>query len=156
MSRLEVPLKHRLLYATGDLLLRAELILLVKDGLGGWHKEAFRHDSGSEISTMPAYRAKKLRLPVPLQAAPGAVHGPTGLEIRSGYLRVIIPGLDAKECAFPCFFLGDPDVFPSPRHPSSVPRNLLGLSGVIDQLRVYCDGTPTPGSLHGNLVVERK
>jgi hypothetical protein len=62
MSRLEVPLKHRTLYATGDILLRPELTLLLKDAAGIWHKETFRIDSGSEITTLPAYRAKKLGL----------------------------------------------------------------------------------------------
>jgi hypothetical protein len=65
MSRLEVPLKHRTLWATGDILLRAELVLLIKDNLGRY------------------------------------------------------------------------------------------LSGVIDQLRTYCDGTSTPAALHGNLIVEK-
>jgi hypothetical protein len=37
MSRLEVPFKHRTLWATGDLLLRAELDFFLKDrwGRGG-------------------------------------------------------------------------------------------------------------------------
>jgi hypothetical protein len=36
--------------------------LLLKDAAGIWHKETFRIDSGSEITTLPAYRAKKLGL----------------------------------------------------------------------------------------------
>jgi hypothetical protein len=36
MSRLEVPLLHRVLWSTGDLLLRAELGLLLKDKAGHW------------------------------------------------------------------------------------------------------------------------
>ena len=125
MSRLEVPLKHRTLYATGDILLRAELTLLLKDAAGIWHKETFRVDSGSEITTLPAYRAKKLRLPLPQHSARGALHHPTGLEIRSGYVRVAVPGLDTTEYVFPCFFLGDPDAAPPLGPPASVPRNLL-------------------------------
>lgn len=63
MSRLEKPLDHDILWATGDLLLQAELDLLLKDASGAWHQEAFRVDSGANITTMPASRAKALNLP---------------------------------------------------------------------------------------------
>jgi hypothetical protein len=155
MSRLEVPLRHRILWATGDILLRAELDLLLQDRSATWQRQVFRVDSGSEMTTMPAYRARQLGLPLPQKAATGATHQPTGLGLRSGYLRIRVPGLDANEYVVPCFFLGDPDT-PAPKGPpAALPRNLLGLSGVIDKLRVYCDGTPAPpGALYGNLVVE--
>jgi hypothetical protein len=156
MPRLEVPLKHRTLFATGDILLRAELLLLVRDHAGVWHPENFRVDYGSEITTMSAHRAKKLGLPLPKQATPGVVHHPTALEIRSGYLRVTVPGLDATEYTFPCFFLGDPNKLSPRQPPAAVPRSLLGLSGVVNQLLIYCDGTPSPGAIHGNLIVETK
>jgi|GEM_PF-2910012 len=77
MSRLEVPFQYRTLWATGDLLLRAELNLLLKDASGKWRPETFLVDSGSEMTTMPAYWARKLGLPMPQQAAPGAVHTQT-------------------------------------------------------------------------------
>jgi hypothetical protein len=157
MSRLAVPLLDRKLWATGDILLRAELDLLLKDGSGVWTQETFRVDSGTEMTTMPAYRAKQLNLPLPPHSAPGAVHTQTGLEIRFGYLRVKVSGMDQTEYVFPCFFLGDPDTVPDPNAPPSTrPRNLFGLSGVVNQIRIYFDGDPTPGALYGNLVVERK
>jgi hypothetical protein len=51
---------------------------------------------------------------------------------------------------FPCYFLGDPDVPP----PTPV-KNLLGLSGVINQVRLGFDGTWSPGTPWGILVVEK-
>ena len=36
MSRLVVPLKYRALRATGDVLVRADLELLLKDNFGNW------------------------------------------------------------------------------------------------------------------------
>src|SRR5947209_5468888 len=102
MSRLEVPLKHRILFATGDLLLRAELDLLLKDNQGTWRPVAFLVDSGAEMSTMPAFLARQLDLPLPQKPAFGAVHSQTGLEIRSGFLRVRVAGMDPTEHAFPC------------------------------------------------------
>jgi hypothetical protein len=155
MPRLEVPLKHRLLYSTGDLLLRAELDLLLKDNLGNWRPQTFLVDSGTEMSTMPASLARQLDLPLPQRAAPGAVHAQTGLEIRSGYLRVRVAGMDPTEYAFPCLFLGDPDVPVPTGLPAVRPRTLLGLPGVIEKLRLSFDGTPVPGAPYGQLIVEK-
>jgi hypothetical protein len=156
MSRLAVPLVDRKLWATGDVLLRAELELLLKDDSGAWRQQTFLVDSGSEMTTMPAFVAKRLNLPMPRQAASGAVHRQTGLEIRSGSLRVRIVGMDQTEHAFPCFFLGDPDNPVQPGRPAVArPRNLLGLSGVIDQLRIVFDGSPVLNAQYGRLIVEK-
>jgi len=156
MSRVEVPLTHRTLYATGDVLLRAELGLFLKDHSGGWNLQTFLVDSGSEMTTMPAWLARQLDLPMPQRAATGGVHRQTGLGIRSGLLRARVAGMDLTEYVFPCLFLGDPGTpVPTTKGPG-VPRNLLGLPGVIDKLRLLFDGTPTPTALYGNLVVEKR
>jgi hypothetical protein len=156
MSRLQIPLLDRKLWATGDVLLRAELDLVLKDILGNWVPETFRVDSGAEMSTMSAFRANQIGLPLPHKPAPGVRHGQTGLEIRSGYLRAKIVGMDQTEYAFPCFFLGDPNTPPNPNAPpATIPRNLLGLSGVINQVRISFEGDPLPGALYGTLIVEK-
>ena len=54
MSRLEVPLLGRKLWATGDILVRAELDLLLKDAAGNLAAETFRADPGSEMTTLTA------------------------------------------------------------------------------------------------------
>ncbi len=156
MSRLVVPVRYRTLWATGDILLRAELDLLLADHRGAWKQETFLIDSGSEITTVPASLAKKLDLPMPQKPAGGVVHQQTGLEIRSGFLRAQVAGMDGTADAIPCFFLGDPDAPPGANPPSAVPRKLLGLSGVIDQLRILFDGTPTQGAPYGNGIVEKQ
>jgi hypothetical protein len=157
MSRLAVPLLYRTLFASGDVLLRAEVDLLIKDDRGVWHQETFRVDSGAEMTTMFAPLAKQLGVPTPQHAVPNAVHAQTGLEIRSGVLRVQVVGMDATEYAFPCFFLGDPSGPPAtPISPPAVPRTLLGLSGVINQLRITFDGDAGPGAPYGHLIVEKK
>jgi hypothetical protein len=43
MSRLQKPLNDRVLWSTGDLILWAELDLLLKDGLGNWQAQTFRN-----------------------------------------------------------------------------------------------------------------
>jgi hypothetical protein len=158
MSRLIVPLLDKKLWSTGDILLRAELDLLLKDSAGNWQpSETFRVDSATDMTTMPAYRARQLGLPMPVNAAVGVTHAQSGLDVRSGYLRVQVAGMDQTEYAFPCFFLGDPSTVPNPKTaPALMAKNLLGLSGVVNQIRISFDGDPTPGALYGYMIVEKK
>ena len=156
MSRLDIPILGRTLWATGDLLLSAKLELLLKDRVGGWWQESFLFDSATEMTTFPAPLAKLFNLPMPNQAARGIVHNQTGQVIRSGYLRAQVVGMDGTEYAFPCFFLGDPNAPVSTNPGPMTPRKLLGLSGVINQIRLALDGTPGgPGAMYGYLTVEK-
>jgi hypothetical protein len=156
MSRLQTPLRHHILWGTGDLILRAYLDLLLKDGQGNWHPKIFRVDSASDMTTLPAYDAKQMGLALPRHPSP-IIHQQTGLEVRSGHIRCLVVGLDPTEYAFPCFFLGDPDAPPDPRAPSAtLPRYLLGLSGVVDKVRWTFDASPAgPHAPHGYLTVEK-
>jgi hypothetical protein len=157
MSRLETPLLYRTLWATGDVLLRAKLKLLLKTTGGIWKPLRFIVDSGSEITTMSAFAAKRLGLPMPQKASLGVLHQPTGLAIRSGSLQARIAAMDQTEYAFPCIFLGDPDTPVNPSLPSArVPQNLLGLAGVVDKVRITFDGEGRPGAAYGYLVIDRR
>jgi hypothetical protein len=155
VSRLALPLKYQTLWNTGDIILRGELDLLLKDSAGNWPQQTFRVDSASDMTTFPAFRAKQLGLPIPKNPAP-LTHEQTGLEVRSGYLRCQVVGLGSTEYIFPCFFLGDPDTPPAPATPPArVPRNLLGLSGVIDKMRISFDGKAVPPHApYGHVIVE--
>jgi hypothetical protein len=156
VSRLEVPLLGKTLVATGDILLRAELDLLIKTNAQTWEQVVFRVDSGTEMTTMPAAQAKLLDLPLPINPVWGLKHAQTGLEIRTGVIRVRVVGMDGTEYVFPCYFLGDPNTPFSPAQ-AAVPRNLLGLTGVVDKVRIAFDGKPAgPAAPHGNLVVEKQ
>jgi hypothetical protein len=127
---------------------RAELALEIKTDRGNWETVTFLLDSGTEMTTMPSADAQNRGLPLPKRPMPGL--SLRGLEVRSGLLRARIPGMDATEYIFPCYFLGDPNS-------SAVsPRNLLGLTGVIDQIRLIFDGTPKPVAPRGVLVVEKQ
>lgn len=65
--------------------------------------------------------------------------------------------MDQTEYVFPCFFLGNPNTLPDPNAPPpTMPRNLMGLSGVVNQIRISFDGGPTPAALYGNLIVEKR
>jgi hypothetical protein len=113
MSRLAIPVTGLPLYATGDVMLSAWLRLHLRDGAGNFAARDFRVDSGTDITTFPAYQARRLGLY--LSARPAAVtHEQTGLEVRSGMLAFRIDGMDATLYAAPCFFLGDPNTPPTP------------------------------------------
>jgi hypothetical protein len=132
------------------------LDLLLKDNKGNWHPKTFRADSASDMTTLPAFFAKQMGLPLPQRVAP-VRHEQTGLEVRSGSIRCQVVGMDQTEYAFPCFFLGDPDTPPNPKlPPAQRPRYLLGLTGVVDKVRWTFDGTPAGlQAPHGYMIVEK-
>ena len=148
MSRLEVPLAYRTLRTTGDVVVHAELVLEIKTDHGVWEAFDFLIDPGTEMTTMSAGEATSENLPIPSRPVTGLLlHGQ---EVRRGLLRARIPGMDATEYVFPCYFLGNPNVRPAKS------RNLLGLTGVINQIRLIFDGTSTLAAPCGILVVEKK
>lgn len=155
MSPLQVPLIGKTILTTGDTLLRGELDLLIKTNAQTWEQVVFLVDSGSEMTSMPAAHAKLLDLPMPINPVPGLTHAQTGLEIRAGVIRVQVLGMDGTEYLFPCYFLGDPNRPISPVQSPVVPRHLLGLTGVIDKIRMSFDGKSSGAAPYGNLVVEK-
>jgi hypothetical protein len=54
-----------MVWATGDIVLRAELDLLIRYDNGILRPETFRVDSGTEMTSMAAAGAKALHLPMP-------------------------------------------------------------------------------------------
>jgi hypothetical protein len=99
------------------------------------------------MTTMYGSEARNLDLPIPKQPVRGLTL--RGQEVRRGVLRARIPGLDATEYVFPCYFLGDPNI------PIVGSKNLLGLTGVIDKVRLTFDGTPSGTARYGLLIVEK-
>jgi hypothetical protein len=65
--------------------------------------------------------------------------------------------MDGTEYVFPCYFVGDPKKSVRHAQAAPVPRNLLGLTGVIDKILLSFDGKPGgPGAPYGTLVVEKQ
>jgi hypothetical protein len=73
MSHLGVPLLSKFVWKTGEILLRAELDLLIKDNSGAWQMQSFRVDPGTEMTSMPAALARSLDLPMPRNPIPGGL-----------------------------------------------------------------------------------
>jgi hypothetical protein len=149
MTRLERPLGLRRLRATGEIVLRAELDLTIKTNLGTWVNAVFLVDSGMEMTTMWAATAKEWDLPIPRRPVPR--FGLHGQEVRAGLLRARIVGMDLTEYVFPCYFIREPSTPPPP-----TAKNLLGLTGVIDRVRLTFDGATAPGVPYGVLIVEKR
>ena len=97
MSRLEVPLQWRTLQTTGDTVLWADLFLSLKTTRGAWEDIRFRVDPGTEMTTMPAFDAKALALPIPKKPVSRLVlHGqeaPAGLLRAAGRRYGLRPSL---------------------------------------------------------------
>jgi len=153
MTRLEVPLIGRRIRATGDIVIRAELDLLLRDQDDTLRPVTFRVDTATDMSTMPAWLARQINLPLPKNPVPNMSHT-SGLAVRNGLLRARVIGMDPVEFVLPCYFLGDPDVFPDPSQPAVLFRSLLGLTGVVDKIRLLFDGKPSAGGKYGLLIVE--
>jgi hypothetical protein len=155
---LRVPLLGRLLRATGDVMLRAELLLVVADTDQDWHLLPFRSDSGTEITTMQAALARHLKIPLPRHPTPELrIRTVTGQEspepVRAGAIKVRFFGIEESEFWFPCYFVGDPQARVSGQ-PGRLPRSFLGLTGVIDKLAISFDGRPREDALYGNVIVQ--
>jgi hypothetical protein len=149
MSRLEIPVSYQTLWATGDVRLWVEIDLLLKDAAGNFTRKSFHVDSATEITVFPAYDAKCMALPIPLQPVQGVTHTQTGWEMRSGYLRFRVGGMDQTEYSVACLFLGDPD------NPPAGPVATLPLA-LLDHLRFVMEKDPTGTAIYGQPTVEKK
>jgi hypothetical protein len=156
MSRLTIPVTGKLLAATGDVRLWADVEIDLKDGSGQFHRRRFRVDTATDVTTFPAYEARQLGLPLPMNPSASASHAQTGLAVRSGFLRFRIPGMDPDEYAIGCLFLGDPGIPPDPSRPATLPRKLLQPLQLLDRLRFVLDRDPALGHLYGELVIEKR
>jgi hypothetical protein len=111
-------------------------------------------DSGTEMTSMAAAQASALDLPMPRNPIFLDISG-IRREVRPGFIRAQVVGMDGTEYVFPCYFLGSPNPTPDPNQPPVLARNLLGLTGVLDNLRILFDGTRSPSARHGVMVVEK-
>ena len=105
------------------------------------------------MTTIPVARAKLLGIPYPPDPIPNLYLAGTTEEIRAGEIRVRVVGMDDFERSLPCYFVGDPQGSPDLVTTRMRP-NLLGLTGVVDQIRIIFDGTSSALALHGIVAVE--
>jgi hypothetical protein len=107
-----------------------------------------RVDPGSGMTTLSAARAVDLGIPFPHKALMLTVETAAGpVTQRRHPVRIVvrIPGLDSREFDWPCHFL---------QASGNAPQPLLGLAGVLDDLRITFDGTYSPEAPYGRLILE--
>jgi hypothetical protein len=155
MSRLAIPVSRTILHSTGDVLLRAHVILALKDNAGNFTDQRFQIDSATDVTAFPAFTARQLGLPIPVNPSP-IRHNPTGLAVRSGLLRFRIDGMDQTEYVVSCYFLGDPNTPPNPALPAFIPRALLQPLALLDYLKFTIDKDPTSAAIYGEVIIDKK
>ncbi len=155
MSRPERPLLAKAIPLTGDIALRAEVTLRIKTNSQSLEPVNFLVDPGTAMTTLPAARAKQLGIPFPQKPVPRLGITGKSAEVRAGLIRARVDGMDPTEYVFPCYFIGDPDALFDPNQPPRFPKSLLGLSGVVDKIRILFDGTPTATAPHGLMIIEK-
>ncbi len=156
MTRLAISVIGRTLYATGDVTLRADVTLALRDDAGYFVPWLFRIDSATDVTTFPAFEARRFGLPMPVN--PSRVrHDPTGLEVRSGLLRFRIDGMDQTEYVVSCFFLGNPGVAAEPCDARFFPRALLQPLALLDRLKITMEkDAASIGVSYGEVIIEKK
>ena len=105
------------------------------------------------MTTIPAARAKLLGIPYPPDPRPNLHPAGTTEDIRVGQIRVRIVGIDDWEHSLPCYFVGDPDG-PLDWRTRRLRPNLLGLTGVVDRVRIIFEGTSSALAPHGLVALE--
>jgi hypothetical protein len=110
----------------------------------------FRVDTGSDVTTLSVAKARELGLSVPRKAIEFNVEAATG-QVRQvrhpGRIQGKVFGLDGWDFDWPCHFV---------EHQGPGPKPLLGLAGVLDDLRIGLDGSYSLESPYGWLHLERR
>jgi hypothetical protein len=110
----------------------------------------FQVDSAANVTTIPIATAEAKRLPIPtnvIELEARTAVGKVRQRVHAGRLTVRVPGLVGREFVWPCHFVeaqGEP------------PPALLGLAGVLDDLRIPFDGTYALEAPYGWLVLEER
>jgi len=79
------------------------------------------------------------------------------LPLRSRTLWTTGDVLVRAEIELPCYFVGDPDDKTGVKeNDDRLPSNLLGLTGVVDKVRIALDGKTREGALYGVVIVEKQ
>ncbi len=144
LLRLGLLRPDRLRVAISGTPLRIEVFLLVETSNGGRAAVPFLVDSGSSISIISLTRAQLLQLPIPdqrIRRRRSSEAGSVRVMVRHGEIRFWLTK-DQRAAPFVV-----PIDFDETRPPERPP--LLGLKGVIDQIRWIIDGRPRLGEPRG-------
>lgn len=137
---------------TGARVIQAKLELFVQTSKPGFASVDFIVDTGCGIASIPSNVAEERGIPLPSKTDIRRINvrTATGMNVqrvRLGRIGVRVPGLAGKTFFWGCHFVEPPH---APYKP------LLGLEGVLNDLRLIFDGTHSQESPYGLLILEAK
>ena len=138
--------------STGFSTLRAVVELLVQTQTG-FRPVKFVIDPGAGLTMLPVRVARQYRIPIPLQSTELMVNTAAGRVRQRAYasfLGIRVPGLPGRNFQWPCHFVEGP----AGSTQAGLAKNLLGLSGVVQDFRIIFDGTYSQESPHGWAILE--
>lgn len=148
VHRLSIPLLEIALPTLGIVSREAELPLFVRTSIGTYSAASFRLDTGAHVTEVSTDWARHRQVAINGRYVRVSVTSGSGAGLWSGWigtLRVRLPMWSATEYEWPCFF--------REQRPPKLPPQ-LGLAGILNDLRLSLDGTPTSSAPYGHLLVE--
>jgi hypothetical protein len=114
-------------------------------------------DSATAITSMSAVSAAELLIPFPRTTINLSVRTAAGRDRQvrhPGYITVRIPGMEGREFRWPCHFVQQHWPSPGATQGKRSVHALLGLAGVLDDLRILLDGSYAFDAPHGCVILE--
>lgn len=139
--------------ATGFIALQSTVELLIRT-TKGFEPLQFLIDPGAVLTTIPASFARELGIPLPLKSTNLRVRtagGTVWQKVYPVHLRVRIPAFAGREFVWPCHFV-EPST--GAADSETLSRALLGLGGVLNDLRIIFDGGYALDAPHGCVILE--
>jgi hypothetical protein len=148
--RVRIPLQARSV-ASGARVIHARLKLLVQTSKPSFASVDFLVDPGCGITSIPRIMAEDLGILIPSEDKIKKIGvrssvGSQEQRVRLGRIGVRVPGLASRIFYWACHFV---------EPPHAPYMALLGLDGVLNDLRLVFDGTYSIESPCGVLVLER-
>jgi len=147
--RVRIPLQAKSIN-TGARVIQANLKLLLQTSKPGFASVDFIVDPGCGITSMPRIVAEDRDIPIPSKDNIKTINvrtaaGRSKQRVRFGKIGVRVPGLPSRIFYWGCHFV-EPPYAPY--------MALLGLEGVLNDLRMIFDGTYSIENPYGVLVLE--
>ncbi len=148
-DRLRIPLTGRSI-KTGARIIQARFGLLIQNSQPGLVPVDFIVDPGCGISTMPRLVAEENGILIPprktiKQISVRSSTGSSLQRVRLGKIGVRVPGFSSRIFFWNCHFV---------EPPHAPYMSLLGLEGVLNDLRLIFDGTYSMENPYGQLILE--
>jgi hypothetical protein len=141
------PLRAKRL-STGYIAVQGAIELEIRTREHRFEALEFIVDSGSNLTTIPVSVAKKYRLSLPARSIPLKIRtaaGSVARQVFAGQITARIPGLPGRDFTWPCHFVAGP---------VNESGHLLGLSGIVNDLRLIFEGTYSEDAPYGWLILE--